>query len=1430
MSGDAPRHSVLAHARYEARDVLGEGAQGVVLRVVDREEPERPLVAKVWKASARDEGALAGEFALLARLRVRGLVRAHDFGRDERTGAPFFVEDFVGGPDAREWIHAARGVEAGARLGRLLADVAATLAALHDAGFVHGDLKPAHVRVVGEGQEARATLLDLGSAVMRGGEASGFTPAFAAPELLAGSRATGASDLYSLGATAWAAATGRPPPEARARKRLREEAPWVRPGVADAIEALLAEHPNDRPSGALDVLARVGAMHEGEAFAAPPPIGREDAMRELLGPSRSGVRYVTGPSGAGKSHLVREVGVRALLGGRDARVVTFPSPDAALVAKLVAYLRGADHAWPFVARTDRGNALVVLDDLQAAPREVTEALDAWRCRPKTGARPEIVATARSAPDGAEAVDLGPLADDAFARLCRALGIEDEREAAEAARASDRNPGWLVASCRRVPLTRDTVLERVRERSPEAREALATIALCGGTAPARARDERGVAELLAASLVTRRGRADGTADYSMVAPSLAAEVAAALATYATADRTAAALLEDADAEPASLLAVAQGPVPPSSRDELLERAASGARARGLRSEEIDSLFALAARADRRDGALLRRLEKLTRDAGTTPAHPQVLSWLEEAAARDPSLRPLVLRRKAERAAREGNAEAARALAAEARDAARIVADATSEALAVGTAGAIALWRGDWNAADAALSEARARLASCDPLADPEELARLEHNAGVVALYRGRVLDAIDAFERSLERKRALGDRAGVRSCLLNLGIALTKATRWDDALRALDEALALAVSLRQKAGRAWCLAARADVDVRRGMPVEAERWIAEAEALGDDVAPVVTADLALLRAQVALLQGDGRSALAALARIPDAVRAEQALVDARARVLQARARLAMLPADARQASRLAIAAIRRARAAALPEVERDAIDALHEARRPRSYAPEVTPGPGGSDDSSVWAWLDSVGAGCDAEDAALALCQLIVERSGAERAFVVCVGAAGNVERAWGCDLDGLALAEAERRIDADLVRAAISREDPVHQRDVPTAGGRGARIAASAAGRVVVIAEHRFQVGRFDAMTHDDVRRWSTLAAVLARLLRAPAHAPALAAVPALAPVPALLATTALPISEPRRRFSTLLGSSPALRRALAKLDAAIDGDLPVLLVGETGAGKELFARALHDHGARARGPFVAVNCGAIPDTLFESELFGHARGSFTNAERARGGLLARAEGGTLLLDEIGELPIARQATLLRALETRRYRAVGSDDERPFDVRIVAATNRNLVQAVEEETFRRDLLYRLNVVEIRVPPLRERAEDVPLLARAFLERAGCAAEVAPDAMAALATYAWPGNVRELEHVMQRLAASGASVVRVDHLPRAVRAAAPRPLPRRAPSGVNDERVEVERALSRTGGNISQAARVLGLSRQGLKKRMARLGMREGRSS
>jgi len=457
-------------------------------------------------------------------------------------------------------------------------------------------------------------------------------------------------------------------------------------------------------------------------------------------------------------------------------------------------------------------------------------------------------------------------------------------------------------------------------------------------------------------------------------------------------------------------------------------------------------------------------------------------------------------------------------------------------------------------------------------------------------------------------------------------------------------------------------------------------------------------------------------------------------------------------------------------------------------------------------------------------------------------------------------LDGFALDSAGSRFDLEFIQRSADANATLYQRDVPTIGGRGSRLsipvlasdsasdpASASEQRALLLFEHRFRVGAFDGIESEEAARYAILAGLATRL--GPADQVEDAAFgselrssksqDSESPLLEAGLTTALPALGPRRDFRPIIGESRALRVALAKLETAVDSDLPVLILGETGTGKELFARALHEHGARAHAPFVALNCAAVPDSLFESELFGHARGAYTGAERARPGLIARAEGGVLFLDEMADLPLARQAALLRVLESRSYRPVGSDEERTFDVRIVAASNRPLDAEVARGKFRQDLLFRINVLELCVPSLRKRTEDIPVLVRAFLDRSKARVVISADAMSALESYAWPGNVRELEHQIQRLLSLGVPRIERAHLPRGLRVArevgarrarvepAPEPRLGAAPRAVVplDLRAEVEHALQLADGNITHAAQALGLTRHGLKKRMLRLGLR-----
>ncbi len=328
-----------------------------------------------------------------------------------------------------------------------------------------------------------------------------------------------------------------------------------------------------------------------------------------------------------------------------------------------------------------------------------------------------------------------------------------------------------------------------------------------------------------------------------------------------------------------------------------------------------------------------------------------------------------------------------------------------------------------------------------------------------------------------------------------------------------------------------------------------------------------------------------------------------------------------------------------------------------------------------------------------------------------------------------------------------------------------------------------------------------------------------------------------------------------IIGQSPGLTELYAVLERVADSPTTVLITGESGTGKELVARALHDHSSRKGKPFIKVNCAAIPKELIESELFGYERGAFTGAVSSKPGRFELANGGTLFLDEIGEIPVEMQVKLLRALQESEFERVGGIKTIRVDVRLVAATNRDLKKLISQGAFREDLFYRLNVVSIRLPALRERATDTPLLVEHFLKKFNerlkkAVTGIEPEALELLSAYGWPGNIRELENVMERsvLFCDGQKL-RVEDLPVELRgpgAISASIVPAADPTveigglpaegGLKEhvkvamsrlERDLVSRALKQTNNNVTHAARLLKISRKGLQLKMKELGLREG---
>lgn len=317
-----------------------------------------------------------------------------------------------------------------------------------------------------------------------------------------------------------------------------------------------------------------------------------------------------------------------------------------------------------------------------------------------------------------------------------------------------------------------------------------------------------------------------------------------------------------------------------------------------------------------------------------------------------------------------------------------------------------------------------------------------------------------------------------------------------------------------------------------------------------------------------------------------------------------------------------------------------------------------------------------------------------------------------------------------------------------------------------------------------------------------------------------------------------RERFGTIASNSESMRKILSMVRSVAQSNSTVLVLGESGTGKEVLARTIHQSSLQKQGPFIAVNCGALPDTLLESELFGYRKGAFTGADRDKPGRFALARGGTLFLDEIGDISQAMQVKLLRVLQERQYEPLGAQGPERTDARIICATNRNLEEAVRQGEFRRDLYYRIHIIAMTIPPLRERKEDIPLLAEQFLQRFTVLnnktiERFSSEVFACFYAYRWPGNIRELENAVERavVLCDGEQIQIQDLPPEIVRSASLEREDSVSTSQVGEARSQVERscieqALERHARKVAPAAAELGMHRSTLYRKMRRLGISE----
>lgn len=316
---------------------------------------------------------------------------------------------------------------------------------------------------------------------------------------------------------------------------------------------------------------------------------------------------------------------------------------------------------------------------------------------------------------------------------------------------------------------------------------------------------------------------------------------------------------------------------------------------------------------------------------------------------------------------------------------------------------------------------------------------------------------------------------------------------------------------------------------------------------------------------------------------------------------------------------------------------------------------------------------------------------------------------------------------------------------------------------------------------------------------------------------------------------ETRTRFEQMVGESEPMQRVYTLVEMVAESDVTVLLTGESGTGKELVARAIHHRSTRVNGPFISLNCGALPENLFESELFGYEKGAFTGAMTTKVGRFELADAGTLLLDEVGELSLKSQVDFLRVLETKEFRRLGGTKLIKVDSRIIAATNRNLEEAVKQGDFREDLYYRLNVVPIRLPALRERADDIPLLMERFLAEFSShhhrePKEVSREAMRLLRLYSWPGNIRQLRNLMERLVITVKDpTIQPEHLPEEIQASKENARTMLVTLGSSLEGIEreaIRRTLAEVTNHREKAAKLLGISLRALQYKIKEYGIRD----